>query len=88
MGGEAVSVRVLARIRPINKNEEKKGEKSVVIFKGRLTKHPKPKHRKPEYLERRAIQKVLKNTEIDALFSLTKMMHEERFVKILFLECS
>ncbi|XP_063723430.1 kinesin heavy chain-like [Symsagittifera roscoffensis] len=34
MGGEAVSVRVVCRIRPINKNEEKKGEKSVVIFKG------------------------------------------------------
>ncbi|XP_063717870.1 kinesin-1 heavy chain-like [Symsagittifera roscoffensis] len=45
MGGEAVSVRVLARIRPINKNEEKKGEKSVVIFKGEngvtTESHPK-----------------------------------------------
>ena len=37
MGGEAVSVRVIARIRPINKNEQKKGEKSVIIFKGHIS---------------------------------------------------
>ena len=35
MGGESVSVRVVCRVRPINKNEEKKGEKSVVVFKGK-----------------------------------------------------
>ena len=29
-----MSVRVVCRVRPINKNEEKKGEKSVIIFKG------------------------------------------------------